>query len=879
MESRFEALRGAEAALLPLVGREEELELLLRRWRRVRAGEGQVVLLRGEPGIGKSRLGAALREALGEDQHGELLLHCSPRRADSPLHPVVAWMRRAARFAAGDSPAVRLARLEALLAPLAPTAEDVALIAEMLATPTLGRWPAPDLSPQARRARLLEALLRHARSLAANRPVLALVEDAHWLDPTTRELLDLLVAGTADLAMLVLVTHRPEFDASSWIGLPHVTPLQLNRLGRAEHLELLRRVAGDRALPAEVEAEILARTDGVPLFVEEVGQAVLESGLLRAEPGRWVLDGPPPRFVVPTGLHASLAARLDRLPSTRGVAQAGAVIGREFAYDLLAEVSGLPEGALRAALDALAAGDLMRRRGEPPDAVYAFKHVLVQDAAYGTLLRGRRRELHRRAAEAIERLRPEAAWRDPELLAHHRAEAGQAEAAATLYLRAGERAAAASAVREARAQLGRGLALLPGVPDGGGAQRRLEAELRTALGNVAVADAGLGSAETGREFGRAAELCRGLGDDAGLARALWGLWTQRAHAGDLTEALRLAEEAVTLARRRGAPDRSWRPLAALGATHCFMGRADLARPPLELAFADPASYAVEAGDMSGGSLAQSMLGRLLAVLGEPELSGAHAVEAVERSRQAGHLPSLAHALATGCNQAWLVRDLKRLRAWAGELGGLSEAQGYPYSAARAWVYAGWLAVAENRVAEGVRQIAGGLAWLREAGVALHRPQGAAMLSEAHLLDGNPEAALAEVEEALVVSARTGEAWFDAELHRRRGCALLRLGPSEAGRAERELRRALGIARSQSALLFELRAARDLARMLLDCGGTNEARDLLAPVYALFAEGFGFPDLTEARALLQKVGGDDTVATPGPSPGGVRARSLALRSRP
>ena len=448
VESRFEALRvGTRAG--PMLGREEELELLLRRWHQARAGQGRVVLLRGEAGIGKSRLTAALQEALSDEIREELVFFCSPQHTNSALRPVTSRLERAAAFTSGDLPEVRLVKLEALLIPLDPPADDVALVAELLGVPTLGRWPAQDLAPQARRVRLLAALLRRVKGLATRQPVVAVVEDAHWIDPTTRELLDALVADAPTMALLLVVTHRPEFDAAGWIGLPHVTPMQLNRLGPAEHSALLRRVAGGKALPAAVEAEILARTDGVPLFVEEVGRAVLEGGALREEAGQWALDGPLPDVAVPATLQASLVARLDRLSSVREVAQAGAVLGREFAHDLLAEVADVPELSLRAAIDALVAADLVQRRGAPPDASYIFKHALIQDAAYGTMLRGRRRGLHRRAAQAIKRLRPDTAEREPEVLAHHHAEAGESAAAAALYRRAGEQAAKRAAFREA----------------------------------------------------------------------------------------------------------------------------------------------------------------------------------------------------------------------------------------------------------------------------------------------------------------------------------------------------------------------------------------------------------------------------------------------
>jgi tetratricopeptide (TPR) repeat protein len=636
----------------------------------------------------------------------------------------------------------------------------------------------------ARRERLLAALLRRIRALAARRPVLAVVEDAHWLDPTTRELLDLLVAEAPTMAALVVVTHRPEFDATAWLGQPHVTPVQLNRLAPAEHAALLRRVAGGKALPPEVEAEILARTEGVPLFVEEVARAVLEGGLLREEADRWALDGASPQLAVPASLQASLVARLDRLSGVREVAQVGAAIGREFAHDLVAAASGLPERRLREALEGLVAADLVQRRGVPPDAVYAFRHALIQDAAYGTLLRERRRDLHRRVAEAIGRLRPDAADREPEVLAHHWAEAGEAETAAAHYLRAGERAAARPAMREARAHLARGLALLPAVREE--AARRLEVGLQIALGNVAVAAEGLGAAETGRAFGRAVELCRGLGGDAPLAWALRGLWTYKLHTGDLAGALRLAEEAVELARRRGAPSQRQVSLCILGVTQYLLGRYDLARPLLQAAAAGPDAFEVIAGTISGGSLAQSFLMRVLPVLGALERSAALTAEAIERARQVGHLPSLADMLIGCCTQAWLVRDTEAMRCRSAHLVELAEAHGFPYFASRARCFGGWVAVEEGRVPVGIGLIAGNLAFLRRAGNVLHTSQVEAMLSDAHLLGGEPDAPSPTSRRRSASPPGPGRLGSAPSLHRRLGCVLLRLGPASDGPARRRV---------------------------------------------------------------------------------------------
>ncbi|HYZ61976.1 MAG TPA: AAA family ATPase, partial [Acetobacteraceae bacterium] len=544
VESRFEALRAGHAT--PLVGREEELELLLRRWDQARAGEGRVVLLRGEAGIGKSRLTVALREALAAREHDELVLYCSPQHTDSALRPIIARLERVAGLVPSDVPEARLAKLEALLTPLAPPAEDVALIAELLSVPTLGRWPELDLPPQRRRELLLQALLRRIRELAARRPLLVVVEDAHWLDPTTRELLDLLVAEVPRMALLLVVTHRPEFDAAAWLGLALVTLMQLNRLGRAEHATLLRRVAGDKALPPEVATEVLARTDGVPLFVEEVGRAVLESGLLREEADRWVLNGPLTSMAVPSSLQASLVARLDRLSSVREAVQAGAVLGREFAHDIVAVVSGLSEERLRDALGQLEAAGLLQRRGEPPGAVYAFRHTLIQDAAQGTLLRERKRDLHRRAAEAFERLRPEVEDREPEMLAHHWAEAGVARKAFELYRRAGERSADHSFLREAHAHLAAALDLLVGLPRDMW-RDRTELELQIRLAGATSWVKGQAAPATGQVYTRARQLCHQLGETKQLIPVLAGLAVHHTNRAEPETACLVAEEMLHLA--------------------------------------------------------------------------------------------------------------------------------------------------------------------------------------------------------------------------------------------------------------------------------------------------------------------------------------------
>src|SRR3984893_759105 len=378
VESRFEALRGS--ALTRLVGRDEEIALLLRRWARAKAGAGQVVLISGEAGIGKSRIAAGLEERLLAEPYLRLRYFSSPYHQDSALFPFVDQLGRVAGFARDDEPAIKLEKLEGLLARAASPEEDVALLADLLSLPPSERYPLPDLSPQRKKERTLEALIRQLERFAGQQPVVMVLEDAHWIDPTSRELLDLTVERVRSLPVLLIVTFRPEFQPP-WTGQPQVTTLTLNRLDRRDRTALVLQISGGKALPAEVVDQIVDRTDGVPLFVEELTKSVLESGLLREQADRYVLDRALPPFAIPTSLHDSLMARLDRLASVRLVAQIGAAIGREFSYALLRAVSRLPEDELQAALGRLVASELVFQRGTPPDAVYSFKHALVQDAA------------------------------------------------------------------------------------------------------------------------------------------------------------------------------------------------------------------------------------------------------------------------------------------------------------------------------------------------------------------------------------------------------------------------------------------------------------------------------------------------------------------
>jgi class 3 adenylate cyclase/tetratricopeptide (TPR) repeat protein len=482
IESRFEALHGS--TLGRLVGRDEEIDLLLRRWARAKAGDGQVVLISGEPGIGKSRIAEELLARLEHEPHVRLRYFCSPHHTHSALHPFIAQLQQAAGFEPDSNPQARLDKLEALLAPTVQNLpQDLVLIAELLSVPIDARYPPLAVSPQQRRELTLKALVDRLHGISQQKPSLILVEDAHWIDPTSLDLLDRIVTRVADLPILLVITLRPDLQ-SSWIGQPHVTLLALSRIGRRVGADIISGLTEGKALPDVVVEQILSRADGVPLFIEELTHTLLESGLLRALPDHYELDGPLPPLAVPMTLQDSLVARLDRLASVKDVVQTGATIGREFSYELIAAVATLPPADLAAALERLTTSGLISQRGTPPDATYTFKHTLVQDAAYGTLLRGRRQQLHAKIAKLLtERFRATADDL-PEVVAHHFTEAGLASDAIGYWRRAGQRASGRWANREAADSFERALSVLEELPKSSANLEQsfeIRLELRTVL--------------------------------------------------------------------------------------------------------------------------------------------------------------------------------------------------------------------------------------------------------------------------------------------------------------------------------------------------------------------------------------------------------------
>jgi class 3 adenylate cyclase/predicted ATPase len=836
--SRFEALRGS--ALTPLVGRDEEIDLLLRRWARAQTGDGQVVLICGEPGIGKSRITAELEGRLHAEPHIRLRYFCSPYHQDSALYPFVDQLGRASGFVPDDPPAARLEKLEALLRLAAAPDEDVAFIADLLSLPASGRHPLPNLSPQRKKERTLEALNRQLEGLARQQPVLMVFEDAHWIDPTSRELLDLTVERVANLPVLLIITLRPEFQPPR-TGQPQVTMLALNRLDRRDRTALVTQIAGNKPLPNEVIDQIAERTDGVPLFVEELTKSVLESGA--------------PLVGIPTTLHDSLMARLDRLASVRQVAQTGAAIGREFSYALLRAVSDLPEDELQTALARLVASELVFQRGIPPDAVYAFKHALVQDAAHDSLLRSTRQQLHARIAEALETHSPELRDTQPELFAQHYAEAGLAEKSTAFWGEAGRRSVARSAMAEAAAQLHKGLDQLALLPDGPERQRR-ELEFYSALGAVLQAIKGVAAPETGHVYARARELWERLGSPSAFLQVPFGQSRYHALRGELDLALRLDEDLLRLSHQRS--DSAGLVLGHLssGRNLMIVGRFASSRWHLEegLALYDPFSHrslAHQAGDHPPVN-SQAVLGMVLFCLGYPDQALVQSNAAIAEARRLAHQPSLALSLNFGARLRLLVGDNAAVAEQADELVAVTTEQGFPLWHAQGTMFRGWVKVENGDVADGISLLRSGSTAFRATGSGVFMPYHIALLARAYEITGQGEAALTLLDDALLIVETIGERWFAAELQRRKGQLLLRQGQPEA--AQQLYGKALSIAQEQEAKLWELRAAASLARLRRDQGRPTEAHDLLALVYGWFTEGFDTPDLKEAKALLDELRG-------------------------
>jgi class 3 adenylate cyclase/predicted ATPase len=852
-KSRFEALRSAET---PLVGRGEEIDLLLRRWAQAKTGEGRVILLSAEPGIGKSRLTLAFMDRLGSEPYTYLRHFCWPHHEDSSFFPITVQLERAAGFGREDSPAEKLDKLETMLAATSPTGEDLALLADLLSLPT-ERYPMLDLNPRLKREKTFEALLRRLIALAKLKPVVMIVEDLHWVDPSTRRLLDLTIEWIERLPVLLIATFRPEFQPP-WTGEPHVTTLTLSRLGRRESEAVVRHLtAGAGELSDGVVEEIVERADGVPLFLEEVTKAVLETGANAVRTREIVPTMPGASFSVPPALHASLMARLERLgPGAKEIAQIGATIGREFPYELLAIVAQRPEPELKSELGRLVEAELIFQRGEPPRSDFLFKHALVRDATYGTLVRGLRQQLHARTAQALEEMSSDTAATRPEVIARHLSEAGLGERAIVYWQRAGDLALRRSAAGEALTHLTSALRILGGLPDSQERARR-ELNIRLGLGTALNIARGSSDPEAAEHSARAVTLARGLDDDKQLFRALWGSWYVKSNSGQTEQALPLANELFGVAERLNDQDLMLEAYHSRWATSHLLGlnsatAADTARG---IALYDQSRHHAHTYDYGGhdtGVCARAHRAMTLWITGFPDQAMRMSDAALELGRRLEHPPSLSHA-------AWWSAALQQFLRNPKACGELSELtmRIAREQASRIFmmcpVLLGWTLFDSGAVSAGLQHMEQAVTAKRQRVHRFYYDYELLVLAGALLENGEPDRALDTVEEALEFVKTSRNRVFEAEAQRLRGACLAALGAERATEAETWLLKAIETAKRQGALAFELRAATSLARAWGGQGRRAEAGDLLASVHARFTEGFDTPDLKDAGALLSTLG--------------------------
>jgi class 3 adenylate cyclase len=832
VESRFEALRATE--LTALVGREEELELLLRRWAKAKTHQGQVVLLAGEAGIGKSRLSVALMERLAGEPHTRLRYFCSPQHADSAFYPIIDQMERAAGLAHDDTPQAKLDKLDALLAQTSTSKQDAALFAEMLSLPNDGRYPALDLTPERRRHRTLEALMTQLERLARQQPVLMIFEDAHWTDPTSLEAFSRAVNRIKTLRVLLVFTFRPEFIAT-WVGQSHVTSLTLNRLGEREAAAIIARLVGNKKLPAGVMAEIVECTDGIPLFVEEMTKAVLEAeseGAARHP----VAAVPSPPLAIPASLHASLMARLDRLGPAKEVAQIGAAIGREFSHALLASVLCERQAELGSALDRLIQAGLLFRQGVPPHASYLFKHALVRDAAYGTLLRSRRQHLHSHIAATLEDQFPQIVVAQPALLAQHCAEAGLAEKAVGYWLKAGQQALARSAMIEAEAQLHKGLALLPSVRDNTERQER-ELELHIALSWALTAAQGYATPAVAEVQARARQLFDQLGQPSQFAA--WVLTRQFEYhlsRAELVLACQWAKEAQELGEMRTDPLIKFVGCNSGGAASFWLGEFTATRAYAEQALKlgrelrtgprSPAARSQVPGQWRyAAAIAHTYLFLSQSYLGYPDQAraGREDALAVARFEPFSLALVLGYSLCIESEPTLLLQRCEELEAHCAEYG-------LTQFGAEAIAFHGSALSELDRAEEGVPLQMQGLATYRATGAALLLPRLLTELARGYGKAGRPSEGLQCLDEAMRQVEATQERWAEAQMYCVRGELFIAVRDFAA--AEASIHQAIAVARQQQAKSWELHAATSMARLWRGQGKRQQAHDLLAPVYGL-----------------------------------------------
>ena len=850
--SRFESYRASH--LTNFVGREQELSLLLGRWREAVGGEGQVMLLCGEAGIGKSRMTRSFCDRLADERCQTIQFQCSPYHTNTALYPAINFLRQAAGLASQDSAQAQLEKLDAMARESGIENQDtVSLLADLLSIRGDHRYPALTVSSEKRKDMTLEALVQYLQGLADRCPVLFIMEDAHWLDPTTLDLMARIIDRVRQMRVLLLMTFRPEFKPV-WADYSHVTSLTLSRLPRRQSAELVVAITGEKALPPEVQQAILAKADGIPLYIEALTENVLESGLLTEKNDEFTVKASLTELPIPDSLHALLMERVDRLGPAKDIAQTGAAIGREFTYELLQATLEVPDSELKNALDLFVASGLVFQEGEIPLATYHFKHALVQDAAYSTLPKKPRRVLHSRIAKALESRFPERVNMEPELLAYHYEQAGLAGPAVDYWHRAARRDAERSANIEALSHFHRALELLKELPEGS-ERNALELELLLARGAPLLSVKGYASDDMEHNYRRAKELLQEHSDSVHQFRAIWGLWVFHMFRGQLANARGLAEDLLALAHREQSSDLLVEAHRFVGTTYFYLGRFDEARTHLLTAKSlyEPNQHRahVVLYGQDPGITTRILLARTLWILGEVVQAETVALEALSMARELDHPYTLVFVLVYLSWIYSLLHNANRTLELAAEAIMVSTQYSFELGLAWATTSQGW-ALAETGHEDGLGTLLHGLAATRVTDASVNNTLILALLADIYLRHKHIDEALATIEDARKLAVTEGALFWQAELFRLKGELLLGQSDPSVQAADDCFCEALKIAQGQHAKMHELRAATSLAKLRRKLNKSDDAKRILHSVYSRFTEGIDNPDLIEAKTVLDQL---------------------------
>jgi class 3 adenylate cyclase len=849
--SRFDAAR--TEALTPFVGRDAEIALLIERWRRAVNGEGQVVLVSGEPGIGKSRILARLRERIARERHIVMRYQCSPHHSNDAFYPVIGQIWQAASFVNGEPADVRLDKLEKMIEATGSAYGEIApALAALLGIPTNSRYPPLDMPPPELRERTLTSMIAMTIGIAKQAPILMFLEDAHWIDPTTLDLTNRVVEQVRHLPMLLVITFRPEFSPP-WTGRPHATSLSVNRLSRDQALAVVDGVAAGKKLPEAILDQIVAKTDGVPLFMEELTKSVLESELLREDDDGYVLASTLAPLAIPSTLHDSLTARLDRLSPIKETAQIGAAIGREFPHTLLEAISPIKGDVLDGVLRQLMEAELIHCRGTPPKASYVFKHALVQDTAYGSLLRSRRQGIHAQIAWALKEHITDEEY-PPAIIAHHFTEAGLAAPAAAAWLGAAELALSRSAPVEAECHASTGLALIPGVAEGR-ERDALELSLLVARAYALVPLKSISAPETFEVMSAAKRLLdRGVGTDLQRVSVLFGLCSVATLRAQMQPALDFAHQIIEVAERQDDPTYRLVAYRMLATNQFYAGHNRLALDSLLRAkrYRDPTRQRALSHrfgwDPSLALLSFEVLIRLSLGL----IDSAAEVSEQVQAEISTHTHATTIANAQFCAVTWpkaILGDLAALERGSAELVAYCSEKRVAQIRVLARLHFAYAGAMRESDRAGVAALRATFDDMRLAGGSTGSSMILCHLAEVALHAGDVEQAEADLTQGFAFVAQSGERFWLAELHRLSGQLALRQAEPDKLHAEACFRKAIEVARSQQGRLLELRAANDLARLWREGKSNNDLRALLEPILSAIEGGATSPDIRNARALL------------------------------